>query len=346
MDPSKIVQPALRIKINSLLRGGEKTLQVDEVLALRQVAVLGKNANLGSLNLSEVSEATIRNVHRKYGPPGLFQLAGLAMSIPAGEFKHFMSVIEGESAVGAFRNAIAGPAVDLSCDNHILKASPKIETIATNVFQPSLSRKLYRAGRHHGSLVYGLGGPRILVSHVFHGVAHETYDLYVNSLDVVTSLQMRGFEGTFHFLDLMPGLEREFTGIPGWLAWFAIIAIHSDLVLFVQEQDAGLRPAQQLEADFTPDSVQKVIVPIPRDELKWAKETTDHPDAPMMYVGSDGVTTRDEWHAMEAEHALPLIRNYVGEGMPRDRLIQIAENGTIREYPLDYPRYQFIDENP
>lgn len=35
--------------------------------------------------------------------------------------------------------------------------------------QSSLSRKLYRAGRHHGSLVYGLSGPRILVSHPFQG---------------------------------------------------------------------------------------------------------------------------------------------------------------------------------
>lgn len=338
---SHVLRPAVRIKVNSLLRGGEKTLQLDEALALREVALLGKDANLGSLNLAEVSEATIRNVHRRYGPSGLFQLSGLAMSTAAGEFRHFMSLIAGESTFGIVRQAIAGPAVELACDNHVLKASAKIEAIAVNVFQPSLSRKLYRAGRHHGSLVYGLGGPRILVSHVFHGVAHETYDMYINTLDVVTSLQIRGFDGTFHFLDLMPGLEDEFEGIPGWLAWFAIVAIHSDLVIFVQEQDAGLRPAQRLEADYTPDSVQKVIVSIPRDELKWARETAGDPDARMMYVGEHGLMTREKWYAMESQHARPFIENYVGADFPRDRLFQLREDGSVMQYPVDYPVYQF-----
>ena len=189
MDTSKLFKPTLRIKINSLLRGGEKTLELDEVLALRQVALLGKEAKLGSMNLGEISEETIRDVERRYGPAGLFQLVMLAMSTSANECKHFLGLIRGESPLREFREAIAGPSVELSCDNHILKASPKIENIAVNVFQPSLSRKLYRAGRHHGSLVYGLGGPRILVSHVFHGVAHETYDMYINTLDLVTSLQ-------------------------------------------------------------------------------------------------------------------------------------------------------------
>jgi hypothetical protein len=341
MDVANLLKPTLRIKINSLLRGGEKTLAVDEVLALRQLALLGKKANLGMLNLGEVSEVTIRNVERRYGPAGLFQLVGLAMSTSAIEFKHFMGILDGEDAFRTFRETLSGASVDLRCDNHVLKASPKVKDIAVNVFQPSLSRKLYRAGRHHGSLVYGVGGPRILVSHVFHGVAHETYDLYTNTLDVVTSLQMRGFDGTFHFLDLMPGLEAKFKGIPGWLAWFAIIAIHSDLVLFVQEQDAGLRPAQKLEADYTPDSVQKVIVSIPRSELKWAKDTTEHPNAETMYLGEHGVMTKDEWYAMEAEHALPFIENYVGADFPRDRLFQIAENGAITQYPLDYPRYTY-----
>ena len=35
MDVANLLKPTLRIKINSLLRGGERTLAVDEVLALR-----------------------------------------------------------------------------------------------------------------------------------------------------------------------------------------------------------------------------------------------------------------------------------------------------------------------
>ncbi len=159
----------------------------------------------------------------------------------------------------------------------------------------------------------------------------------------VGSLRARGFNGTFHFLDLMPGLEATWEGIPGWLAWFAIIAIHSDLLIFVGDEEGGLRGAQQSEADYTADSVQKVIVRIPRDELTWAKENTDDPDAPIMYVGPNGMMTQAEWYAMEAEHAMPFVRRYLGPGIPRDRLIQVSEAGSMKQFPLNYPRYQFLD---
>ena len=89
--------------------------------------------------------------------------------------------------------------------------------------------------------------------------------------------------------------------------------------------------------------MQKVIVPIPRSELKWAKQTTDHADAEMIYVGEHGAMTKEDWYAMEAQHALPFIENYVGAGFPRDRLFQIAEDGTVTQYPLDYRRYVHSD---
>jgi hypothetical protein len=83
--------------------------------------------------------------------------------------------------------------------------------------------------------VYGLGGPRILVSHPFQGRTEDIYDLYANSIDVVTSLCLRGYRGTFHLLDYLPGLNPEIEGVPAWALWFSIIAAHSDLIIFVKE---------------------------------------------------------------------------------------------------------------
>jgi len=334
----RVIKPRFHIKYNTLLRGAEKTIELDKVLMLKAVADLGKSLQQLPLSLAEVPEEVIRKVHFRYGPAGLFQLVGLGMAHREGEFRHFFEVVSGEFSMGML--VPEAERAELVCDNDRLKASPKLARVATNVFQPSFSRKLYRAGRHHGSLVYGLGGARILVSHPFQGVDGAGYDVYNNTVDVVTSLQLRGYEGTFHFLDLMPGLDFEVKGMPGWLVWFSIIAIHSDLVIFVKEYEGEFGKAQRMEIDFTPDSVQKKIVEIPHDELRWAKKADSPEGAEQIYIGREGRMTEAEWFQMEAEHALPFIEDYTSGDFRGDRLIRIGEAGDLTEYPLDYSAYR------
>lgn len=323
---------------NTLLHGTEKALELDKFLMLKKVADLGKEAQMGGeLNLSYVSENFIREVHSAYGPEGLFQLITLAMAHQRNEFSHFIDPLKGSLALGG--SATGGDATTLEFDNAVLRQSKKLDAFNSNVLQPSLARKLYRAGRHHGSLVYGLGGPRILVSHPFQGRNEDLYDLYANSVDVVTSLLVRGYHGTFHFLDFLPGLNHEVKGVPAWALWFSIIAIHSDLVVYVKEYEGDFWPAQLLEIEMTPDRVHKKIVEIPHDELKWAKKADMPEDADGMYVGENGMMTEEEWLSMEAEHAAPFIENYATDEIPRDRLFRIDEEGDFTDYPLDYTVY-------
>ncbi len=181
------LEPRRQIPVNTLLRAGGPTMPLDQVLgACKQARQMREAAAQGQLpsdmpdpddllrNLAEIPESTIQYVHSAYGAPGLFQLLGLASSSNPGMFKHFFSVVEPEARFRAFQDAIAGQPVPLACDNDQLPASTGAEAFAFNVIQPSLSRKLYRSGTHHGSVVYGLGGPRMLVSHPFEGVSHET----------------------------------------------------------------------------------------------------------------------------------------------------------------------------
>jgi hypothetical protein len=42
---------------------------------------------------------------------------------------------------------------------------------------------------------------------------------------------------------------------------------------------------------------------------------------------------------MEAEHALPFVRNYTSGDFPRDRLFVMAEDGEITTYPAGYSQY-------
>jgi hypothetical protein len=261
----------------------------------------------------------------------------LSMAHERKEFEHFIEPLEWIVAIEEMAKRQKPEA--LSYDNHTLRQSSKVAKLNTNVLQPSFSRKLYRAGRHHGSLVYGLGGPRILVSHPFQGRTEDIYDLYSNSIDVVTSLCLRGYRGTFHLLDYLPGLNPEIEGVPAWALWFSVIAAHSDLIIFVKEYEGDFRWAQQLEIEMTPDSVRKKVVSIPHDELKWAKKADVPAGHKSIYVGESGLMNEQDWLQMEAEHAMPFIQNYVRPGFPKDRLIVINESGGATEYPLDYPAY-------
>ena len=178
------------------------------------------------------------------------------------------------------------------------------------------------------------------MSHPFRGRVGDIYDVYNNSLDVVTSLNIRGFDGAFHFLDYLPGLDRKVNGVPGWLAWFSIIAAHSDLVVFIRDPEGGFRTAQKQEIEFTPDRVHKKIVDVPRAELTWAKKTDEGEGLPRMYIGEGGMMTEEEWFAMEAEHAMPFIEAYTDGSFPDDRVVVIEESGSIAEFPLDHPVYR------
>lgn len=338
-----MLKPKIKIPMNSLLHADDHTARLDpfdldKVLITKHIAELAtKSHPEHKLNLASVPEDLIRQIDAAYGPQGLFELVTLAMTLNEKEFHHFFDLIQFSPLPGLVVSA--SEEASLEPDNAHLRQSPRLANFRTNVLQPDLSRKLYRAGVHHGSLVYGLGGPRILVSHPYQGMDRYGYDIYNNSIDVVTSLQFRGFEGTFHFLDYLPGLHYKVHQVPAWVLWFSKIAVHSDLVVFVKEYQKDFGMSQRMEIDFTPDRVHKKIVEIPHEELTWAKKVEDSDVTGTIYIGPNGEMTEEEWYQMEAEHAEPFIRQYASPGFPDDRLISIAESGEIREFPLDYPMY-------
>jgi hypothetical protein len=167
----------------------------------------------------------------------------------------------------------AGEQRELECDNNKLPQCEDLAKFNSHVISPSLSRKLYRPGLNHGFLVYGLGGPKILISHPFQGIRGDKYDLYNNSSEVISTLHNQGYYGRLLLFDYVPGLNFEIQGVPAWVLWFSIIAAHSDLVLFIKEYDQGFSQAQKQEIEFTPDRVQKKIVEIPHQDFIWTKES-------------------------------------------------------------------------
>lgn len=324
---------------NVLLHSAPSGSTLEQVKAMKMLADLGQGmeeGKKGQLNLSKVSEREIDQVHKVWGEPGLLQLLILAMSLNAREFEHFYGLTRDTLRL---RSVVEGDKVQtITYDNASLPPDRRLDKFTSNVLNPSLSRKLYRAGRHHGSLVYGLGGPRILVSHPFQGIDGDIYDVYANSIDVVTSLNLRGYHGTFHFLDYVGGLDYELAGFPAWAIWFSVIATHSDLVLFVKEFEGEFGKAQKLEISLTPNRVRKKIVEIPHNELSWAKKPESTEGLKKMYVTEGGSVSKEEWDRMEASHAEPFVTSYVEGGFPSDRLIVVRED-RVEEYPLDFPVY-------
>lgn len=324
---------------NVLLHSEPSGASLEQVKAMKLVADLGTTMEAGEegeLNLARVSEEEIDEVHRHFGEHGLLQLVILAMGHSASEFEHFYGLTRDTLRLAPVIEE--GKTQTIEYDNASLATDKRLDAFTSNILNPSLSRKLFRAGRHHGSLVYGLGGPRILVSHPFQGIEGDIYDIYRNSVDVVTSLNMRGYHGTFHFLDYVGGLDYEVAGLPAWSIWFSVIASHSDLVIFVKEHEGGFGPSQQLEISLTPDRVRKKIVEIPHDELRWATKPKATEGLEVRYATEDGFVSEAEWRQMEASHAEPFIENYVAGGFPADRLIVLRE-GCADEYPLDFPVY-------
>ena len=324
---------------NVLLHSEPAGASLEQAKAMKMIADLGKGmgeGKAGQLNLASVPEEEIDRVHDNWGEPGLLQLLILAMSLNPNEFEHFYGLTRDTLRLADVIDD--GNERTIEYDNASLAADRSLGTFMSNVLNPSLSRKLYRAGRHHGSLVYGLGGPRILVSHPFQGVQDKIYNVYANSIDVVTSLNLRGYHGTFHFLDYVGGLDYEIAGFPAWAIWFSVIATHSDLVLFVKEFEGGFGESQQLEIALTPDRVRKKIVEIPHDELSWAEKPESTAGREAIYVTEEGAVSEAEWNRMEASHAEPFITSYVEGGFPSDWLLVLRED-RVEEYPLDFPVY-------
>jgi hypothetical protein len=329
-----MVYPTQRYAIptNRLLDGRPTLASLDVVNARR------RRKDRAGLNLAQADKRTLAAIHAHYGGAGLARLITLAENSEHDEFLWFFQVICNELTVLATTQGHAPRAI--TYDNVCFPQGPALSRLNHMVVQPGLSNLLYTPGRQHGFLVYGLGGPRILVSHPFKGSTTEIYDVYRNSLDVVTSLLLRGYTGTFLFLDNLAGLNFTLAGFEAWALWFSIIATHSDLVLIVAEGEADLRDSQKLELSLTPDRIHKTLVRFRAGELTWAKEA-DVAGATFVYGGSDGLLSREEYLRIEVKLADSFVRQYVDDAVPRDQLIVLdQESGQVDRYPLDYADYR------
>ncbi len=342
-----LFEPKKIINRNILLRGHSPNISLEDIVKLKEFAdICLKHGQINEINpsdssmivnLTKISKEDIITIHKTYGNEGLFKLQFLLSTTAKEEFNHFYDVITDELVFSKMLNY----GEEIILDNKLIPQNNAVNDFNTNVVQPSFSRKIYNPGRHHGYLVYGIGGPRILVSHPFQGIDGnlEAYDIYNNTVDVVSSLILRGYYGTFMFLDYLPGLNYKINGIPAWVIWFSVIATHSDLVIYVKEYEEDFGYSQQMELEYTSNLVQKKIVEIQHSELKWAKMEEIKVDE-ILYVGKNGRMSQEEWYRMEAEHAMPFINNFVDLSFPKDRFIQINEDGSVKEFPLHFNFYQ------
>ena len=283
-----------------------------------------------------VSEDFVRQGHALHGEKAMLRLYILATGHDPSEFKHFRAAIEGEFLLGAV--ADASPPRMLTLDNAKLRASPEIDRFCHNVVNCGMSRIVYIPGRREGYVVYGVGGPRILLSLRFHGTDRYHYPVFQNTLDVITSLQLRGYFGNFLALDRLDGLAAEYGGLPGWLVWFSFLASQSDLIIFITEKGKGLSPHQVREGQLTPDRIPKVIVELEEGELSWGKASrvaTDQDLKRTYFIPGRGFVSEAEYLAAERANAEDYIKMYDRGGWPDDRLIVLREDGQIVEAPLE-----------
>ncbi|MET9864970.1 hypothetical protein ABZZ16_01975 [Streptomyces sp. NPDC006386] len=338
------------MRTNMLLRGTEKTLSLESALAQRRAINVGSNTgDIFAKNIATVSEEQLRAIHSIDGPSGLFRLFELAKTNGSGDFHHFFRLIAedidpGQQAAREMLLQFLGTVTDIASqpqelryDNAKLPQGEDLNRFNSNVLYPSLSEMFYHPGCNPGYLVYGLAGPKILISHPYRGINGQIYNLYANSVDVVTSLTMRGYKGRFLFLDYLPGLNNETDGAKAWVLLFSMMAAHSDVVFFIKGNDGGFSESQKMEIAFTPDRVQKKIIEIPHSELAWAKKpeigTVD------FYFTGKPDSSKEAFEALEAEHAAPLIGLYSRPGFPRNTLLRVDESGNFSSYPLNFPIY-------
>ena len=278
-------------------------------------------------NFRLLSTETICGIHEHYGEGGLFRLHFLAsMCSNQRNFEHFLELIRVDLL---FQNLRTGARrTRLNPDNRKLPSGPELKRFNHNVLDARVSRKLFNPGYREGTLIYGLGGPRILVSLPFVGATKFYYDCFGHSSDVITSLMLDGYHGTFFFLDSVEGLNKDFYGHPGWLLWFSFVSAHSDLILFVKIEDQDLSDAQKLEVAFTPDRVPKKIVEIRRGELTKAKSDGFDPAMEIFhFIEGEGFVPEQQFNVATRRFAEPHVRNYLRTSISSEHLVVYNERG-------------------
>jgi hypothetical protein len=330
-----MLQPLKQIMTNRVLGGSENEAPLENLIQLSRFARLAHEQGELDNNLRFLSEEVVSGVHRRYGGHGLTNLIVLAMGHEQWEFTHFLDYLK----VSLMLQNATEERVPLELDNKRLPARRSLLFFNTTYFQTSLARPLFAAGRHPGSLVYGVTGPRILISHPFQGIAGAIYNMYDNASDLVAALTYRGYHGRFHFLDYMSGLDGEINGVPRWAIWFSIIAQHADLVIFVKRFDGELGPAQLLESTVIPDWVLKKIEEVPIQGMQNAETPKVDPNAKREYATEKGVVSKEELDSLQRQYSAPFIDVWVKGNIPRDRFVHMGESGIVDEYPLDYPLF-------
>ncbi len=317
----------VHIKRNFLLRGADKTMSLDEA-RLIMTLMLG-------------DDETLARFHRRFGESGLFRVIMMMYTQPSKEANQFFSFIRSQLPL---QSSEVPQEITFKCDNALLPQGPEVDALNTHVLQPSLARKLYHPGFRHGFVVWGLGGPDMLVSHPFRGVLGGTYSIVEGTRGIAEYLMANGYVGSYLFVDLLPGLSFEVRGQPAWLVWFAIIAAHSDVVLFVREQGSDFTDAQKLEIRFTPDRVQKKIIEVPAGVLRprSSNELSEEEEEILYFTGTPD-SSKEKFEEIEAKYAESLVRTYPSIDIPRNRLVRLDEHGQATYYPIDYPLYNQPD---
>jgi hypothetical protein len=324
------------VRRNRLLRGAEKTMTLDEAQFMMVVAA-SRGGDAEQVMTSMADRDVLAGFRERFGEDGLFRIVMMACTQP-GDFRQFLALIVSQLPLVSSETP---QSVTLQCDNASLPQGPELDAFSTNLLQPSLARKFYNPGIHHGYLVRGLGGPNILVSHPFGGVSGGTYGVGEGTGPIARYLTANGYVGSYLFVDLLPGLDFEVKGQPAWLVWFAIIAAHSDLVVFVRETGADFTDAQKQEIRFTPDRVQKKIIEVPPGVLV-PRGPDEYADYPIMYITGTADSSKAKFEEMEAGHARPLVLSYADLELPNDRVVRLDEQGEATTYPADYPLYEDV----
>lgn len=333
----KLLPPLKIIKTNHpLAAASSNKMPLENMLKLAEFSALAHSEGALDNNLRLLDPELIRAVEERFGGHGLTNLMILAMGHERWEFEHFISFLR----VSLMLQGATRESEPVKLRNSELPGNGRLQFFNTTYMQTTLARRLYAAGRHPGALVYGVSGPRILVSHPFQGIAGEIYNMYANASDLVAALSCRGYHGRFHFFDYLSGLDDEIRGVPRWAIWFSIVAQHSDLVIFVKRFDGDFGPAQRLEAQVIPDWVPKTIEEVSISEIQNAETPRVEPGMKHSYWTKDGELSRGEWLKKQREESGWAIESWIRGNIPKNRFVHMEEQGTIKEYPLNYPLFR------
>lgn len=320
-----IVAPVIEIPINSYLRSSEPRLSVDD---FREMHKLYREAYLDPQYASQhdalsgiatLDETYIRNVYEKYGEEGLSKLAAFAARTTDRKLReHFLEIISGEFICDALRNQAAVP---LRFDTKLRVRYPFNLDVNSHIMVPSLSRKLYAPGQHPGHVVYGIGGPRMLVSHPFLGSNGRMYDVHGNGTDIVTSLMLGGYAGLFLFLDEARSEDEMIANTPRWLLWFSLLSAQSDLVVFIEYGDQGLTGPQVRELRAVPDRVNVVVVDFPEGKFRWAEKWEFGEDTDVIVVGDGQGISEAARDQRVTDYRDQFLRTYASKRPPVEQLV-------------------------